>query len=573
MDKLISNIVGGSNQLPNAKKVDDEISLNLYVENSVATEASTDKFLRSLDGTKTLFDMTTTATASDCGCRGIAAVNATASGNAEIWGAFGGEFWRFWKDGEDTLAAAMKYPTGFPLYESVVRFADGGGIDSNLVAVCGKPYMYRITSKATVPEVHRVLLPKNPYKVNAAGESQTICPTHVASVGNRVIVNDSGTSQLFISQVGVFSGGADATCWKYVFDANNNIVYEADGYTPKYEQVSVDGTGPDTSNAFSDYYGAAEYQTALSYTGDTIQSFAAINNNKLFVFGRRSFDVWTLNTNDDGYTLANTGMGSNIGIAAVQSLAQINDKLFWLGSGEEGQNGIWLSENAGTPKKISTPGIDRRIAAMSDTEDAIGIAYNFAGHTFYVISFPVADKSLCYDYATGYWHDRADLDLRTGRDTMWSPCFCAAAWGTEIFGAYTQKKLICNELGKYDDYRGVNIRRMRRSPVYLADYSPIRIDELKVVANSGSTAILQPTTDGHETEGYNPTMMLAVSYDGTKYQAVDVARLGKAGHYSAECRYQNLGAGRYFVLELSITDKVCVTLSDAKIRYSQLGRF
>ena len=90
--------------------------------------------------------------------------------------------------------------------------------------------------------------------------------------------------------------------------------------------------------------------------------------------------------------------------------------------------------------------------------------------------------------------------------------------------------------------------------------------------------MLQPRTyidenSYHETEGYNPCVMMRCSPNGLVFGNTITARLGRAGMYDAECRWQQLGLGKYFVVELCLTDPVDFYIFDSKIRYVASQRF
>ena len=148
----------------------------------------------------------------------------------------------------------------------------------------------------------------------------------------------------------------------YDLDADGKIQYEDDEYTPKYKDVPANEWG------WKDDRGAYMYYTPLSDTGDKVLAMECINNGTLFVFGERSYAVLTME--DSEYQLKNALMGNNIGIAAPQSLAKTENELCWLGSGDDGHNGIWSVALDGKPKKISTFALDREIQAMEVTGDA-----------------------------------------------------------------------------------------------------------------------------------------------------------------------------------------------------------
>jgi len=56
---------------------------------------------------------------------------------------------------------------------------------------------------------------------------------------------------------------------------------------------------------------------------------------------------------------------------------------------------------------ISTPQIDYQISTYATKSDAVSYTYTQEGHSFYVLTFPTADITWCYDVTTGFWHTRS----------------------------------------------------------------------------------------------------------------------------------------------------------------------
>ncbi|MFE1676613.1 hypothetical protein ACFMJE_18460, partial [Acinetobacter baumannii] len=60
-----------------------------------------------------------------------------------------------------------------------------------------------------------------------------------------------------------------------------------------------------------------------------------------------------------------------------------------------------------TGKRISTHAIEYAIQSYSTITDAIAFTYQQEGHSFYVLTFPTADKTWVFDVSTELWHERA----------------------------------------------------------------------------------------------------------------------------------------------------------------------
>lgn len=83
--------------------------------------------------------------------------------------------------------------------------------------------------------------------------------------------------------------------------------------------------------------------------------------------------------------------------------------------------------------RISTHAIEHQIQQYSILYDAVGYIYQEEGHMFYMLSFPSADATWCYDIASGLWHERAWNDSNGIEHRHRSQVF-ASAYGTSVVG-------------------------------------------------------------------------------------------------------------------------------------------
>ncbi len=589
---VFHKVVGSSYQLPDARNLDDEISMNMFFEPlSKQNEAESPGLLRSIDGTELVSSLGT----SDAFARGIYSTYFGFQGNPELWSVVGQKvFVKPTNESYDVREIDGKLSKG----SGRVFFAEPGGVArSVLILEREAPTLLRVgLSNGTYAQAGtHIVLPKNPYRVNSAGEAQQVVATCMASIANRIVVNDKGTGQIFVSRPGAFSGtanvyqynivkydGEDETIiatnvpgdevYKYTSENPDyiaKIMYKSDGHTPDYLEVSLEDNGK--WNWMNDT-GSYQYETALAYSGDTVVAMECINNNRLVVFGNRSFDIWDLSSDTNGYyALDNSSNGNNIGCAAPDSVARISDNICWLGAGKDGFNGIWMLTTDGL-KKISTPALDRKLFTIDGKTDSYGFAYTHSGHMFYVLTIPSAEMTIAYDLSTGYWHNRSTMN-DDGSDGFWKPIFTTEFNGRQYFLTYFGNSLVRIADGKFTEWDGRRIRRKRRWAPIVSAFSPVIVNEMRIECGVGLTNILQPTTDGHTTEGYNPVVIMRCSPDGIRFGNSVEARLGLAGNYGSECRWQQLGMGKYFVIELVFTDPVDFYIFDSKIRYLTTGRF
>lgn len=580
---VLQSIVGSSYE-GKFKVVSPEISLNMFVEPIAAdNDGYTSKILKSIDGNEAvLYFGTNTASKTPredftfgIGCRGMYASSSSPDGAPYLYAVFDNNLWRIKPrmEADDCIKIGSLGATNQP-----VRFAESGGVNSQLciannstnTIVCGT-----LESDSSV-RLSFIQNPINPYNPNNQNSNPqlNVTParsTHIVEMKSRILINDADYGQIFISRVGAFQGG---TIKVYDLDVNGNIRYESDGYTPLYKDVPANEWG------WKDDRGAYMFYTPLSDTGDKVLAMEAINNGTLFVFGERSYAILTMD--DSEYQLRSTFMGNNIGIAAPQSLAKTENELCWLGSGDDGHNGIWSVALDGKPKKISTFALDREIQGMSNTDDAFGFGYNYAGHHFYVITFPSADKTFVYDFDTGTWHNRSTRDALLDIDHFWFPVFAHQFNGQVYLGNYENNCLMKVVPNKHTEWDGRPIRRLRRSPIITSELANFIVNEFRIECNVGTTEQVNPFNDmsvDHtgqvpDNAGYNPAVMARFSADGgNTWQDLDDAFLGKTGEYNYLCQWLGLGMARLGVIEISLTAPVDFVITNSKIRYTPTRGF
>lgn len=579
----LQSIVGSSYE-GKFKVVSPEITLNMFVEpiNS-DNEGYSSKILKSIDGNEAVlyFGKNSASSENDpsfefgVGCRGLYTSSSGPEGNPCLYAVFDKNLWRI---KQNMKADSCVRVGGIEAVKQPIRFAESGGVNSQLCMAYGQTNTLVCGTLDSDSEVRLQVIanPINPYNPNNQDENPeknvTSCrSTHIVEMKGRIIINDADYGQVFISRVGAFQGGMIKV---YKLDDEGNIDYEGDGYTPKYQDVPANEWG------WKDDRGAYMYYTPLADTGDRVLAMECINNGTLFVFGERSYAVLTMD--DSEYQLKNTLMGNNIGIAAPQSLAKTQNELCWLGSGDDGHNGIWCVSLDGKPRKISTFALDREIQAMSHTEDAFGFGYNYAGHHFYVITFPTADKTFVYDFDTKGWHNRSTRDELLDIDHFWFPVFAHQFNGQVYLGNYEKNCLMKVVANKHTEWDGRPIRRLRRTPIIVSELTNFIVNEFRIECNVGTTPYENPFDDmevDHTGEvpqeaGYNPAIMGRFSPDGgNTWNELNDAFMGKTGQYDYLCQFLGLGMARLGVIEVSMTAPVDLVITNSKIRYTRTRGF
>lgn len=229
------------------------------------------------------------------------------------------------------------------------------------------------------------------------------------------------------------------------------------------------------------------------------------------------------------------------GIIAPASVAREDNTIFWLDD-----RGIARRAEGYNPKIISTRHIEYQWSQYDTLSDAIGFCYVQEGHTFYVLTFPGANKTWCYDITTGIWHERmSSFDYVDGR---WRANCYAYFDGKHLVGDYANGKIYEMSLDTYAD-DGEPIKAIRRAPVVHDDRKWLFHRNLEIEFESGVGLV--------SGQGQTPYAMLRWSDDGGHtWGNVHPVEIGKIGEYTKRARWKKLGRSRNRIYEVTITDPV-----------------
>lgn len=327
-------------------------------------------------------------------------------------------------------------------------------------------------------------------------------------------------------------------------DGATHVVF-IDGY------FIVNNPGTGQFHISSSYQGTA--WNALDFANaernpDDIKAIA-VNHRELWLFGRDTAEVWFNSGAEFPFDPVQQGF-SEWGIAAPFSVSTLNGSLFWLTSNERGEGLIAFSQGY-TPKIISTRAIEAEISGYSQISDAISYTYQQQGHHFYVLTFPVANKTWVYDVATEMWHERGTHNI--GRHRSCGHLFFA---NTHLVGDYATGKIFKLDLDVYTD-DGALIERIRRTQHLHKDLKRIIYHVLQVDMETGVGLVTG--------QGNDPQVMLRWSDDGGHTWSSEIWRsMGKIGEYNTRTIWRRLGKSRDRIFELKVTDPVKTVVIDAR---------
>ena len=269
------------------------------------------------------------------------------------------------------------------------------------------------------------------------------------------------------------------------------------------------------------------------------------DHREAWLFGETTTEIWA-NTGAALFPFERSAGGFiEQGCAAKFSPAKLDNSVFWLGRNSNGQGVVYRS-NGYTPERISTHAIETAISKYSDISDAIGIAYQDEGHTFYWLIFPTGNASWVYDVATKGWHQRAWLDSNGLLNRHRANCY-ATFNGMHLIGDWQNGTIYQMSLDIYTD-NNEEIYRERAFDLPESEEKKARYDQIQLFGTFGDGA--------SPTDPTSPQVWMQISRDGGRiwgYQRV--INVGAIGQTKYRARWRRVGTGRNPVIRFATTMK------------------
>lgn len=344
-------------------------------------------------------------------------------------------------------------------------------------------------------------------------------------------------------------------------------------WSNSYYQRDHDNTTSDYDPLFPNGYWNALQMGQKMGRPDIISALIDCTN-MLWLFGNNSIEVHYDTGDYNGQLFARyEGAIIEIGCSAPNSVTRYGNNVFWLGADKSGTIGVF-SNNGMVPQRISTRGIEQIIEFMPKYTDCVGYTYAQAGHTFYVMQFPVADKTLVYDLVTQAWHIRTSLDNNTGEMHAWTGLYSTFNWSKNIIGHtyYSSYFELSTTYYQNDNPNGTGvnyIKCIKTSPIEFNNGMYNRFNSLQVMFRQG-VGLNENTPEGI---GLNPSMFLQYSDDsGENWSSERIGYLGRSAQSLHRTKYVTLGVSRNRVWKIVVVDPIPVILVGIIIDVSPMLR-
>jgi hypothetical protein len=285
----------------------------------------------------------------------------------------------------------------------------------------------------------------------------------------------------------------------------------------------------------------------------------AVMHREIWLFGELTTEVW-YNTGASDFTFGRMpGVFIEHGCAAKHSVAKIDLALFWLAKDLQGQGIVFAGRNY-QGERISTHALEAEFLTYSRIDDAIGFSYQQGGHAFYVLTFPTANKTWCFDVATGEWAQRGYLEADGSISRHRMNCHSVNG-GRNLVGDWQTGKVYALDPNAYTD-NGNTILRVRGFP-HISGADGNRVMFRQFIAD-------MEVGRGLPGDSADPEIRLRWSDDrGASWGNYVAASIGKVGEYLTSIQWQRLGYARDRVFELSWSAPVKTALNGAYVDVSR----
>lgn len=289
-------------------------------------------------------------------------------------------------------------------------------------------------------------------------------------------------------------------------------------------------------------YDALDFATAEG-DPDLLVTLIA-DKRQLFLFGTETIEPWYNSAEVFPFDRISGGY-IETGLFARNSIAQVDNTIFWVGSDKT----VVRLEGLTVAQRVSTSAIDQALAGFSNLGDARGFSLAFEGHAFYVLTIP-EEATFAYDAATGLWHE-----WETYGQKAFNGCCHIQVYGHDLICDEKIGAIYIIDADTFDDIGIPIVRDAIGAPMY-ARGRRIAMPEFEAIFETGVGL-----TNG---QGADPQAKLSFSDDGGRSWSNAVARsMGKIGEYQSRCIWRRLGKFIERTPRITVSDPVRASLMGA----------
>lgn len=317
---------------------------------------------------------------------------------------------------------------------------------------------------------------------------------------------------------------------------------------PQRRQFFISGLNVPTS------WSALDFDTKESNSDPVVAVYAAYEI--LIPFGSQTSELWQ----DSGNVLSafqrlpGGGVIEN-GLASTWAISKMDGTVCWLGSDSRGWMTAWQLRGT-VPVRISNHAIENSWRSYNPT-GASSYSYQENGHFFWVVHFPIPDKTWVYDSTIGPglgWHERASADEA---GNLHADIGRYHAFATEVghcVGDYSNGNLYLQSLTFLLE-NCATIPRIRVSPHVCNELKWTFFDKYRLHCLLGFVPASGP--------GSAPVCNLEISNDGgITYGSPLTRQLASVGDYKKVIEWLRAGRARNRVVRWTMNEPIDMVLVD-----------
>jgi hypothetical protein len=327
-----------------------------------------------------------------------------------------------------------------------------------------------------------------------------------------------------------------------------------------YFLVAGDSTGRlywnETPNSGTSWVGT-DFSTAEGKPDNTIGLLS--NHRELWVVGTESTEIF-INTGDSDALFARSGNTFiEQGTVSGWTVQPMDSTVYWLGASKEGE-GIVFKADGYNPRRISTHAMEQKIRGYSTISDAFAFTYQFDGHSFYVLTFPTANKTWFWDEASQEWFEWVWRNPSDNSENRHRANCCVFFNRKQLVGDWENGKISSLEMDVYTDVGPTTntdaILRKRVTQTTSEDGARLFFEDLQIDRDTGVGLA--------SGQGSDPMLMIRYSNDnGHSWSNIKNKSIGQQGQYTKRVKFGPTGSGRNRCWELTMTDPVKLAIFGA----------
>lgn len=250
----------------------------------------------------------------------------------------------------------------------------------------------------------------------------TTATNHGLATGNKVILrNHSGSTPTlngtvytvtvtglttFTIPVNVTVGGTGGTIGVFPTPNLVDLIY-ADGYL---YLLKTDGSLVNCDLDDARTWDASKFIVPIMDNGNPVG--IARQANFIITFTEQSVQAFYNNANASGSPLNNYEQAMlQVGCLSKNTIVKEESFVTWVGGSDTGGITVYQLQGLANVKDLGDPTIARILSAEeSNISSAWADMVRIAGHTFYVLTLPNANRTFVYDYQTEVWFEWAGSD-------------------------------------------------------------------------------------------------------------------------------------------------------------------